>query len=179
MRALGRGSVAAALKRILDVLQFLVTVGLGVAAVLSVLAAASYATGGGAMLPGVQIDLDDPWYVTAIAFLLGFGWLGVAWIVIRRLRTIFATLTAGDPFVPENAEHLRVIWIVIAAFELARYAVGGGAAALIMMTGGNAGGLQGEIDLNLSVWFAVLVIIVLAEVFREGARLRQEQRLTI
>jgi hypothetical protein len=32
---------------------------------------------------------------------------------------------------------------------------------------------------NLTTWFAVLVIIVLAEVFREGARLRGEAELTI
>jgi hypothetical protein len=32
---------------------------------------------------------------------------------------------------------------------------------------------------NLTTWFAVLVVIVLAEVFREGARLRSEAELTI
>ena len=32
---------------------------------------------------------------------------------------------------------------------------------------------------NLTTWFAVLVIIVLAEVFREGARLRRDAELTI
>ncbi len=32
---------------------------------------------------------------------------------------------------------------------------------------------------NLTTWFAVLVILVLAEVFREGARLRREAELTI
>ena len=33
--------------------------------------------------------------------------------------------------------------------------------------------------LNLTTWFAVLVVFVLAEVFREGARLRREAELTI
>ena len=32
---------------------------------------------------------------------------------------------------------------------------------------------------NLTAWFAVLVVFVLAEVFREGARLRREAELTI
>jgi hypothetical protein len=32
---------------------------------------------------------------------------------------------------------------------------------------------------SLTTWFAVLVIFVLAEVFREGARLRGEAELTI
>jgi hypothetical protein len=34
-------------------------------------------------------------------------------------------------------------------------------------------------SVNLTAWFAVLVIVVLAEVFREGARLRSEAELTI
>ena len=32
---------------------------------------------------------------------------------------------------------------------------------------------------NPTAWFAVLVVFVLAEVFREGARLRREAELTI
>jgi hypothetical protein len=33
--------------------------------------------------------------------------------------------------------------------------------------------------ISLTTWFAVLVIFVLAEVFREGARLRGDAELTI
>jgi hypothetical protein len=34
-------------------------------------------------------------------------------------------------------------------------------------------------DFSLTSWFSVLVVFVLAEVFREGARLRREAELTI
>jgi len=34
-------------------------------------------------------------------------------------------------------------------------------------------------NVNLTAWFAVLVVFVLAEVFREGARLRRDAQLTI
>ena len=34
-------------------------------------------------------------------------------------------------------------------------------------------------DVSLSGWFAILAVFVLAEVFREGARLRQDAELTI
>ena len=37
----------------------------------------------------------------------------------------------------------------------------------------------GGLTLNLTAWFAILVVFVLAEVFREGARLRQDAELTI
>ncbi len=36
-----------------------------------------------------------------------------------------------------------------------------------------------EPHFNLTAWFSVLVVFVLAEVFREGARLRREAELTI
>jgi hypothetical protein len=36
-----------------------------------------------------------------------------------------------------------------------------------------------EPSLSLTAWFSVLVVFVLAEVFREGARLRREAELTI
>ena len=34
-------------------------------------------------------------------------------------------------------------------------------------------------NFSLTAWFSVLVVFVLAEVFREGARLRREAELTI
>ncbi|MGH6966531.1 MAG: DUF2975 domain-containing protein, partial [Phenylobacterium sp.] len=38
---------------------------------------------------------------------------------------------------------------------------------------------RNEPNFNLTSWFSVLVVFVLAEVFREGARLRREAELTI
>lgn len=102
-------------------------------------------------------------------------------IIVTQLRNIFATVAAGDPFVPENAAHLRVIWITMAVGELVRYALnfvrGISAEALdIAMPESMEGDL---LTISLGMWFAVLTVIVLAEVFREGSRLRQEQQLTI
>ena len=105
-------------------------------------------------------------------------------MVIDRLRRIFATLIAGDPFVPENAGHLRVIAIAIAAYQILRHVTQGAVAmilTLLDMDNPVVGGLElstaGNIDLG--AWFAVAALLVLAEVFREGARMRQEQKLTI
>ncbi|MCG8443861.1 MAG: DUF2975 domain-containing protein [Caulobacterales bacterium] len=177
MKTLGRGSLAWILWTALGVLRVLVIVLAVLVTGLAVLAALEYA-GAGRIAPWLTIDLADPWHVTALGFLVtGIG-LAAIYIVIDRLRRIFATLSDGDPFVPENADHLRVIAVVIAVFEAARYLVGGGAALAAWLT--KSGDVfTGRIDLNPSVWFAVLVIFVLAEVFREGARMRAEQQLTI
>jgi hypothetical protein len=81
-------------------------------------------------------------------------------------------MTAGDPFHPDNVRRLRVIGLVLALLEIDRY-VFGALGRFVLHRTGETGGL------NLTAWFAVLVIVVLAEVFREGARLRRDAELTI
>lgn len=104
-----------------------------------------------------------------------------AQIVISRLRRIFRTLIAGDPFVPENARRLRTIWITLVVAELARVGFGSGMLLLqrIFADSPHLEGLHGNLNINWPLWLAVAALVVLAEVFHEGARLRQEQKLTI
>ena len=81
-------------------------------------------------------------------------------------------MTAGDPFHPDNVGRLRLIGLILAALELGRYAVWGISAWL-------PGVREVRPSFSLTAWFSVLVVFVLAEVFREGARLRREAELTI
>lgn len=181
MRALGRGSVAAVLRGVLEALRIVLFLFIGALAILAAASAYVYLAGGEVALPGVEIGDLDPWYMTALGFAVAAGWAVVMLVVVDRLRRIFATLAAGDPFVPENAGHLRVIWVVMAVYEFARTLIAIAAGAAIHLSGVHAQalGLSASVNVNLSIWFAVLVIFVLAEVFREGARMRQEQQLTI
>jgi hypothetical protein len=66
-----------------------------------------------------------------------------------------------------------VIGIMLGALELSRYAAALITAWIAPQEVRPAGGV------SLTAWFAVLVVFVLAEVFREGARLRREAELTI
>ena len=91
------------------------------------------------------------------------------------LRGVFETLVAGDPFVPENAVRLRKISMALAGLELARLFVGP-VINLLMHDGGE---LTLRFATNFVVWGAVLVLIVLSQVFDEGARLREDQKMTI
>jgi len=93
-------------------------------------------------------------------------------VIIGALRRIFATLTAGDPFHPDNVNRLRVIGLMLAVLELGRYAIWGISAWLPSVS-------DVRPTFSLTAWFSVLVVFVLAEVFREGARLRREAELTI
>lgn len=177
MRALGPGSVSSFLKIILDVVFFALWIGIGavglmmLAAVLfsfnpELLRNMSIRTGG-----GTEIDARGPVLLGGLA--AAGLYLGGVLVIVERLRRIFATLTAGDPFHPENVRRLRVIGLVLAGLEIGRYLIYGlGAWALP-----DAAITQPEF--SPTAWFSVLVVFVLAEVFREGARLRREAELTI
>jgi hypothetical protein len=94
-------------------------------------------------------------------------------VIVQRLRRIFGALIAGDPFHPDNVRRLQVIALVLALIEVNGYLFG----AFDHFAFGAR--TRQAFSLNLTSWFAVLVIVVLAEVFREGARLRRDAELTI
>ena len=101
-------------------------------------------------------------------------------VIVHRLRLIVRTLIAGDPFVPENATHLRIIAIAVAVYQIVRYAAQGLVALSLAVFDYRIAGVEiSRFDLNLGSWFAVAALLVLSEVLREGARMRQEQKLTI
>ena len=79
----------------------------------------------------IKIDDHDITLQELSAGLLGALVVVVAVIfVCLELRKILATLTAGDPFVPENAVRLTRIAIAIAVTQLLRYAI-----AIVVGTG--------------------------------------------
>jgi hypothetical protein len=177
MRALGRGSVSSFLKVILDVFLVVLWILLAVAS-LGVVAALLLSFRPDIISNHIDIDalnVQGPWLGPAAAGLLFIFDLYIVGgiVVVSHLRAIFATLIAGDPFQPDNARRLRVIGGALAILELGRYALSGVARAMLHGAIHIGGGV------SLTTWFAVLVIFVLAEVFREGARLRGEAELTI
>lgn len=182
MKALGQGSLASILKLILDTVWYIAWALLGIASIVLVAAAATYLMDFMGYSPSRVSQLLGAIHELGMAFPILVAEMIAALIVIDRLRRIVATLIAGDPFVPENAGHLRVIAIAIAVYQILRHATQG-AAAMIMtvMEQPVMGGAELSVtaDINLGAWFAVAVLLVFAEVFREGARMRQEQKLTI
>ncbi|MEQ1709104.1 MAG: DUF2975 domain-containing protein [Terricaulis sp.] len=202
MRALGKGSVASIAKVGLAVtwwalwlaLGALLLAALGYAALLGLVSAgmidANVLTGGeGQFQVGTgngdfDLTYDQPggatWPVVAPALMIGAVALGGGLIIVGRLRRLFDSFTSGEPFRRENANHLRVIWIAMLVIEIARYVLLGVVSA-IFATVGTPDGAKANFDVNidLSTWMSILILIVLAEVFREGARLKEEQELTI
>ncbi len=176
MRALGPGSVSSFLKVILDVFYLVVWIAAGAVAVAII--AVLLLSFNPDLLSGVAIErlnVSGPWKGPVLAAtLVGYDlYLVGAIVIVGRLRRIFRTLIAGDPFHPANVRRLRTIGLALAVLEVGRYAAAG-ASRLVLAGAVHIGGV-----VNITNWFAILVIIVLAEVFREGARLRGEAELTI
>ena len=177
MRALGPGSVSSFLKIILDVVY--AALWIGVVAVSLMVGAALLFTFNPDLLDDVSLStgqLAGRWPAVTGGLAAASLYMAGVLVIVGSLRRIFMTLTAGDPFHPDNVRRLRLIGVMLAALgllEMARYPMTLLDSRLAAHEAHQAGGL------NLTTWFAVLVVFVLAEVFREGARLRREAELTI
>ena len=100
--------------------------------------------------------------------------------VVRQLRAVFWTLVHGNPFVPGNAARLRLVGLAVLGGEFARAAVVF-AENYYAKTHVVVSGLHFDAwpHLNFAVLGQGLIILVIAEVFRAGTRLDEEQSLTI
>lgn len=102
------------------------------------------------------------------------GYLGGFSLILLHLRAIVHSLRIGDPFQPANVSRLKQIGLTLAVVT------GGAWIGQTLVSRLVRGALEppGLFDL-VTPAFSVLVVFVLAEVFREGARLRRESELTI
>jgi hypothetical protein len=177
MRTLGPGSVSSFLKIILDVTWFALWVLIGILALAGL--AALLLSFNTELIEQIEFRTDlgeDPAKIgpmLAAALFAGALYMGGVLLIVGNLRRIFLTLTAGDPFHPDNVGRLRFIGLALAGLELGRWVFWGATAMLFPDVD------RGNGALSLTTWFSVMVVFVLAEVFREGARLRREAELTI
>ena len=95
-------------------------------------------------------------------------------LILRHLRRIVHSLRIGDPFQPANVSRLKQIGLTLATVT------GGAWIGQTLVSRLVRGALEPPSLFDLiTPAFSVLVVFVLAEVFREGARLRRESELTI
>ncbi|HUK00933.1 MAG TPA: DUF2975 domain-containing protein [Steroidobacteraceae bacterium] len=102
--------------------------------------------------------------------------------IVRRLQKLFSSFVVNQPFARDNPAHLRAIWTTLVVIEIARIAgfflMHGLTAAL---ASGSKVGFPGGLDdpIDLVRWFLIFVVLILAEVFRQGAQLREQNELTV
>lgn len=97
------------------------------------------------------------------------------YVVLKRLLAIVGTVRAGDPFVAANAHRLRAIAWALLAVQLLALVIGASAEALSTA----ARPINVDAGFSISGWLAVLLTFVLARVFAEGERMRQDLKGTI
>jgi hypothetical protein len=96
-------------------------------------------------------------------------------LVLRRLRAIVETVRGSDPFVAANADRLQAIAWVLLALQLLSMIIGGIADAISTP----ASPLHIDAGFSVAGWLAVLLTFVLARVFAEGARMREDLEGTV
>jgi hypothetical protein len=124
----------------------------------------------------VLIDGDDT--DARVTMLAGFAvGIGLAWIVVLNLRGVAASVAAGEAFDRRNIVRLRWVGATVLAFPIC--------AQLIEYLVDRAldHPLPVSIDLRIPGWWVFAIIglgvLALAEVFGEGARLREFERETV
>lgn len=168
-----KNSVAAALSTFVLIIMWIVTI-LGAPFIIFVgLQLLPSSEGQQITLPGLVIGQTIDSLPVLVTGLLGALVIvpGILYVCVQ-LRRILSTLASGDPFVPANAGRLTKIAVAILVIQLLRYAI-----AIIVGAAFDEATLSIRVD--LMAWAAIAALFILAQVFREGTRLRQEEKMTI
>jgi hypothetical protein len=107
--------------------------------------------------------------------ILGLAAVPLNSVILRRLLAMVETVRAGDPFVASNADRLQAIARALLGLQLLGLAVG--AIARIVST--RAHPLHIDAGTSISGWLAVLLMFLLARVFAEGTRMRDDLEGTV
>lgn len=110
-----------------------------------------------------------------LVMVLGVGAVPLAHVALTRLHAIVVTVARADPFVAENAVRLQLIAWAVLGLELLHLAVG----AVAARASSDAQPLDLDWSFSLTRWLAVLLLFVLARVFEQGARMREDLAGTV
>ena len=106
---------------------------------------------------------------------LGLAAIPLNYLVLKRLLAMVETVRAGDPFVAANADRLKAIAWALFALQVLSIAIG--AIGKTVSTPAHPVNLDAGFSVN--GWLAVLLTFLLARVFAEGARMREDLEGTV
>ena len=106
---------------------------------------------------------------------LGLATIPLNYGVLKRLLAIVETVRAGDPFVAANAQRLQAIAWALLALQLLSIVIG--AIGKAISTPAHPVNLDAGFSIN--GWLAVLLTFLLARVFAEGTRMRDDLEGTV
>ena len=110
-----------------------------------------------------------------LIMVIGICSVPIVHLILARLLTIVETVSIGNPFVVANAVRLKTIAWAILGLELLHFTVGAIAAGVSTA----ATPLNVSSGFSLTRWLTVLLLFVLARVFEQGARMREDLEGTV
>ena len=126
---------------------------------------------------GVRGDTDSSTLILGMRaiMVIGICAVPVGQIVLTRLLALVESVGYGDPFVAENAARLQTIALAVLGLELMHLVV------VIVAARASSATQPLHIGWDFSVtrWLAVLLLFVLARVFDQGSRMREELEATV
>jgi DUF2975 family protein len=106
---------------------------------------------------------------------LGLATIPINHAILKRLVAIVETVRGGDPFVPTNASRLQAIAWALLALQLFSLVIG----AIARAVSSPAHPLKLDAGFSIAGWLAVLLMFLLARVFAEGTRMREDLEGTV
>ena len=131
----------------------------------------------GAVLEGNPDLADLPLGLATLILLTILLSIGLLYDFVVRLAQVIDTVAKGDPFIMANAVRLtRMAWLALGvqAVSIVTAVLAGWAEQSLP-----EGTMQFESDVSFTGIVLVLVLFILARVFREGARMREELEGTV
>jgi hypothetical protein len=145
--------------------------------------------------PGIAAARVDPWayiryqpasrWFVAVTAALSLSWWACVFLMLLYLRRAFNNLSGGTPFPRNNIRCIRGTGLAIlgmAAVDLISDGVGLGFISATTTVAGRPVVIPSEVllmDFPLGTILAGLAVVILAEVFRAGADLQDDQALTV
>ncbi|KDP93015.1 hypothetical protein ER13_04750 [Brevundimonas sp. EAKA] len=172
MKLVGKYSAASALRWLLGFFNVFVMIGAVAAGVLLVASMIIGVDWMDALRDGAT-DPDGNYELTGRLTLLGaFLACGFTWWIINRLRRILLSVNQGDAFEFANVKRLQAVGFGLLGIQLT-------ALMLSIVAPQAIGQSASDYDFDLGSWLGILVVFILAEVFRQGSAMRDEQLTTV
>jgi hypothetical protein len=106
---------------------------------------------------------------------IGIAGTPIAYVVFSRLLRIVESVRKGEPFATDNAGRLRTIAWALLGLELLHICV----VAIASAVSTKEVPLRINGNFDLTSWLAILLLFVLAQVFLEGTRMREDLEGTV
>jgi Protein of unknown function (DUF2975) len=126
---------------------------------------------------GVAMTAGQIGRMALAAFAGGIAALALVQLILRALRRVVASAGVGDPFIEANAVDLvRVAWLLLGLNVIDALIK---PVVYLLAPAAVRAQVHGIVHISITGLFAVLLIFVLAQVFRRGSDMRAELAGTI